>query len=210
MVSVPKREDDPDVKRLEKLLKASHDPFFVDVRPEPWALVSECFPNVERKVKESGGRMVIGWQVWKSPNLIEGEFHGVWEDPDGNLIDITPKEPPFERILFVEDENAVDTGQQVDNIRLNTSDNKLVDDFIEISKALFAFENKGDRANKFLLVLSDEEVKKRAGLEELRDIVSVMLMMKQNRSGFCACRSGVSFAACHGKGLSARLQKLTS
>lgn len=210
MVSVPRSENDPDVVRLEKLLNATHESIFVDVTPEPWALMSECFPNVERKVKEAGGRMVIGWQIWRSPNLVEAEFHAVWEDPDENLVDITPKDPPFDRILFVEDENAVDKGEQVDNIRLNTSGNKLVDDLIEISKALYAFDNKGDRAKEFMLVLPPDEAEKRASLEELRDIVSAMLMMKQNRSGLCACRSGLSFAACHGKGLETRLRTLTS
>lgn len=210
MVSVPRSENDADVKRLERLVGATHEPIFVDVRPEPWALVSECFPNVERKVRESGGRMIIGWQVWKSANLIEAEFHAVWEDPDGELLDITPKEPPFERILFIEDEGRTDTGRQVDNIRLNISGNKLVDDLIEISKALYVFDNKGDRADQFMLVLSNEDAAKRAELSELHEIVTAMLVMRQNRNGLCACRSGASFAACHGRGLEAKLRRLTS
>ncbi len=33
---------------------------WVDVRPETWAEVDYCFRNVEQKIAEDGGQMVLG------------------------------------------------------------------------------------------------------------------------------------------------------
>ena len=100
---------------------SSEDPIFVDVRPEPWALPKECYLNVRRKVDEEGGRIVFGWAIWLHGQwFIEGEHHGVYEDPDGHLIDITPHSPRTDKIVFLPDKSAVfdfDTRKLRDNHR---------------------------------------------------------------------------------------------
>ncbi len=68
-------EKDPNVIRLLKKV-GTHEPIYLIVEPEPGAQVNDCFPAVQRKVRELGGKMVMGWQVWKSPNLVEAECTG--------------------------------------------------------------------------------------------------------------------------------------
>ena len=81
------------VNRLISKLNLKAPPVYVKVQPESGAIVSECFPNVERKVLSSGGKMLCGWQIWEWPNvMIEAEFHAIWQSPEGDWVDITPKQ----------------------------------------------------------------------------------------------------------------------
>lgn len=209
-VTIPRSYKDSDLIRLERKLKASHEPIFVDVVPEDWALLSECYPNVERKVKESGGRMVLGWQVWKTRHLIEGEMHAVWESPEEELIDITPKDPSFSQIMFIEDENLTYSGVQVDNVRLNITSNKIVDDFIAIAEALYQFDNKGQRAQQYVMALTPAENAQRKELETLKDMAYSLMHYGQNRQSPCACGSPIAWADCHGDNLAKKLATLTA
>jgi hypothetical protein len=45
--TVPCSYNDPQLKMLERRLNASHEAVFVNVASEPWALVSDCYPNVD-------------------------------------------------------------------------------------------------------------------------------------------------------------------
>jgi hypothetical protein len=205
---VPNSYADPQLKILERKLKASHESVFIDVTPEDWADVSECYPNVQRKVTESGGRMVLGWQVWKTPYLIEGEMHAVWENPEGDLVDITPKDPAVPRILFIEDENLLYDGVQVNNVRINTTQNNMVDDFISICDAIYLFDNKGERAYQYELDLTEQEKGDKIKLLKLKDMAASLVHYGQTRNSACACGSPESWSSCHGKNLSVTLRKL--
>jgi hypothetical protein len=89
------------VNRLISKLNLKAPPVYVKVQPEPWAIVNECFPNVERKVLSNGGKMLCGWQIWEWPNvMIEAEFHAIWQNPKGDWVDITPKQDEEQTILF--------------------------------------------------------------------------------------------------------------
>jgi hypothetical protein len=90
-------------------------------RPEAWALPTNCFRNVARKVQESGGRGLYGWtfhhrlaeKIPGNPLYLYVTHHAVWHAPDGSLVDVTPY--PDERhkpigqdgdTLFLVDEGA--------------------------------------------------------------------------------------------------------
>jgi hypothetical protein len=90
-------------------------------KPEAWALPTNCFRNVERKVVESGGRAQFGWTFHhrlaeKIPGLplyLYLTHHAVWVDPEGRLVDVTPyQDPRHEPIgkdgdpLFLMDDSA--------------------------------------------------------------------------------------------------------
>lgn len=203
MIEVPD-EKDPAVIRLLKNV-GTHTPLYLDVEPDAGAKMNDCFPAVQKKVEQSGGRMVLGWQIWKNPNMIEAELHAVWEDPDEELHDITPKDPGINRIMFVEDENLVYDGKQKDNIRLNITTNPLVDDFIKINEAVFRFQNKGKRADlydmDFINALSPEELQHFERLQELQGMAGMLTMMEGKRGSACPCMSGKKFNECHGKDL---------
>ena len=112
-----------DVMRLCASIKDCPEPLYVDVKPENWALTSECFPNVKRKVEENGGRIQYGWAIWQCDQFfIEAEYHAVYESALGEpLIDITPQIPQLDKIMFLPDDAAVydfSTTNQYDNHRM--------------------------------------------------------------------------------------------
>lgn len=78
------------------------EPRYVSLQILPYCQHGMCFLNVWDAVKQYGGKAVYGWIVWYDPGvLIEGEYHAVWERPDGLLVDVTPKPDGEEQIAFV-------------------------------------------------------------------------------------------------------------
>src|SRR5687768_5682713 len=134
MNSIMTKTEEFDAKNLNDLLKLislkSTDVINVKVKTEPYSERNFCFPIVERKVREENGEVVYGWRIWKHIFMIEAEFHSVWRSPEGELIDITPN--GFHEIIFVPDKRHSYLGKQIDNIRLNITQNRLVDDYIEL------------------------------------------------------------------------------
>lgn len=171
---------------------------YLAVEPARFAEVNGCFPAVTEKVHRDGGSMVVGWQIWRSRFLLEAEYHAVWRAPDGTLRDITPKALPIDRILFVADPTLTYDGRQRDNVRLNMSDNPLGDQFIAIAEALFAVENRGERAFQSEVTLRDEEAAAHEFLLDLKRTVEVMIIKGLTPTSLCLCRGGLSYQACHG------------
>jgi len=188
-----------DIEFLLSKVGAKSEPVFLPSRPVAGAPLNECFPIVDKKVESAGGKKVLGWQIWKTPLLVEAEFHAVWESPEGDLIDITPKSLPLAKILFLQDEAAVYKGKQVNNIRVNTTGNQLVDDFIVVCNAIFRIENKGGRAFQYELSLSGDEAQAYHMLCKARELLEVMALQGMNRKSPCFCGSGKKHKACHGK-----------
>jgi hypothetical protein len=58
-------------------------------RPLPF---SNCYWNVDRKIKAEGGQMQVGWMMTSWPGvLLCAEHHAIWQRPGGELIDVTSK-----------------------------------------------------------------------------------------------------------------------
>jgi len=204
-------ENDIYMPILLKKIGVENEPIIVDVKPEINSMELDCFPIVQNKVNSSGGRMILGWQIWKSTNLIEAEFHAVWKSEENELIDITPKQiSGFNHTLFVIDERLEYDEKQIDNIRINITSNKLVDEFILICESIFIFENKGERAYQYgnELKLNEVESKKYKMLKTLKNIYLQMIRNKASRNSPCLCGSGKKFKHCHGKNIKIQLLKL--
>lgn len=187
--------------RLLKKINSRHNPIFIPVVTEPYAVVSECFPNVERKIKRDGGNIIYGWQVWSTNLICEAEFHAVWKSDSGELVDITPKYPPVDTILFVQDDSIVYKGAQIDNIRINNTDNSLVNDFIDIQKALFKIRNKGSRAFSNEYKLSRNEALIYSNLESFSIDLCSYIYSRGGNNTHCFCGSGETYGNCHRKKL---------
>ena len=71
-------EDDPCVLKLLDTIDAEFEPITLDIEPEPNAEQLDCFIVVENKVKKSGGKRILGWQVWKTRFLMRS-------DPNWNM-----------------------------------------------------------------------------------------------------------------------------
>ena len=77
---------------------------FLPVVDDPYGLYGWCSDGVREKVRRDGGHCVFGWTIWEWPKvMLTAEFHCVWEDAEGRLLDITPKPMGETRILFVPD-----------------------------------------------------------------------------------------------------------
>jgi len=114
-------------------------PVWVDIHPDNTAEPSSCFVTVAKAVKAYGGKCVCGWDITEFPTVyLEAEFHGVWCNTDGELIDLTPHELPYKRILFLPDATRQYEGYRLDNFRIASTPDPLVARYIEIAELLYA------------------------------------------------------------------------
>lgn len=124
-------------------------PVVVPYKPLPGKPAHECFSIVPEHVIAHGGEQLIGWAIWETPGmLIEAEFHTLWQDPQGNLVDLTPCGTPHQNILFLPDPGREYRGRQVDNIRRPLVDDLDVIRFVHLASRLFEITNKGDLAEQ--------------------------------------------------------------
>ena len=187
-------------------------PKYIDIEPEFDAENGSCFVNVKRKVERAGGRAILGWQFCEYSYMIEGEFHSIWESPVGRLIDITPgNSAEIKQTLFVVDKNASYSGTAIDNIRINTTDNKLVDDVIEIEEAKFKLEDQLYTAEGVAKQRINKEVQVCYHFIELFSTdIDFFLVNNGNMQSPCYCNSGMEFQLCHRIGLKELISTINS
>jgi len=151
---------------------------------------------VRKRILEHGGNEVIGWTIWLWPNvLVEAEFHSVWKNHDGELIDITPKQNEEEKILFLPDEKKQYEGRQVDNIRMALRDDAVVNDFIKLAKNRYEIMNLGERAGQHGMVsIPAEKIHPNI---EMGMFLERMLHEKIRAIDLCPCGSGRKYKRCH-------------
>ncbi len=172
-------------------------PEYVPVEAQEWSLPRECFPNVQKMVRERGGQQVNGWAIWQWANiLVEAEAHAVWENPEGQLIDITTHVDGESRILFLRDDNKMYTGQQIGNVRLALTGSPLAAELVVL----------GDRIDVVMcsykpgteIPLSELRCRLRP-LKERREAIVKMLNQKAGRNETCPCQSGLKYKKCCGR-----------
>ncbi|MFH5803201.1 hypothetical protein [Alienimonas sp. DA493] len=92
-------------------LAPGSSPVFVSAESVAGTCVNECFDNVELSISRNGGEAVIGWTIWDTDGvLLEAERHAVRKQPDGELIDPSPRVDGEEHLLFLPDPSAIDDG----------------------------------------------------------------------------------------------------
>ena len=140
----PPQDFNESVKKLCDELVPSGVPLIVRCSPAEGGAVNECFPNVEAYSKTHGGSLVHGWALWDwVGEMIEGEFHGVWMSPEGELVDISPRVIPLRWIMFLPDPSTVFEGCQVNNVRIPLTDNDLIRRMIKNANDCFDVMNAG-------------------------------------------------------------------
>lgn len=121
----------------------------INNEPFPGAEVMDCFPNVEMVIEKNGGKAVYGWAIWWVPGVyIEAEFHCIWENDAGEMLDITPYPYHTDNILFLPDSKRIYKGQQVDNIRQALVNAPDVIRWLYLARKRFEILNTGDLANQ--------------------------------------------------------------
>lgn len=102
---LPKTDIDPAGAAVLAFLKCNGlagAPQFLDFEDHGYE-ENQCHISAKHKVIADGGRRVHGWALWEFEQILVGEFHSVWERPDGVLADVTPPKFGAKRILFVRD-----------------------------------------------------------------------------------------------------------
>jgi len=93
----------PDIIALCESLKTD-PPLYVPVQTDPNGMFGFCNVGVLEKTKADGGTIRFGWCIWEFAGVcLTAEFHAVWVDPTGKLVDITPKPDRETRIVFAGD-----------------------------------------------------------------------------------------------------------
>jgi len=91
--------------------------------------------DVHIQVEKRSGSIQHGWTLWEWPGIFaEGEFHAVWRSPDGQLLDVSPKQDGERRILFAPDPNRVFTERRADNIRMPIGRDPRIKELIAVNE----------------------------------------------------------------------------
>lgn len=172
-------------------------PEYVPVAAQEWSLPSECFPNVERMVRENGGQQVNGRAIWQWANiLVEAEAHSVWRSLEGELIDITPHDNEERQILFLRDDSMVYSGQRIGNVRLALTSSPLAAELVDLGNKIDAVMCSYAPGTEIPL----SELRRRLlPLKERREAVLRMLNQKAGRNDPCPCQSGLKYKKCCGR-----------
>lgn len=214
-VATTPTEITPSVSQFCQQLVPGAEPVWVPVRPTPGAAQRDCYPTVDRHVERHGGERVLGWAIWERPGIyLEGEFHAAWRGPDGELVDLTPKDQPTERILFLPAPDSTYEGFVVKNEMLPLCDAIPVLEFMRACDAVYEFENQGERRGLYRLELEGAEVTQYEALmlrkgywneridhgdavDERLDFRSIARRLELGRNDPCWCGSGRKLKKCH-------------
>ncbi|WP_143393531.1 hypothetical protein [Fimbriiglobus ruber] len=70
----------------------------VRVQIDPLAADNDCYNNCVAKKVRDGGEVVVGWRLTPAttssalgPLIASLDHHAIWQSPDGELIDISPR-----------------------------------------------------------------------------------------------------------------------
>lgn len=193
----------PEIIALCEEITGGCEPQYLDISSMPGAVPLDCFLNVERQVRRNGGRVCYGWLIWEMPwAFIEAEFHAVWRDPHGALVDITPRPTGITRVLFLPDPVRGYFGQQVNNVRRALTSDPAIYEFLRAADDRFVLMNRGTRVQQSgPILLSPAEAKE---LEDIQTRISESLRLvarslpNPKRRDPCPCGSGKRFRDCHG------------
>jgi hypothetical protein len=138
-------------------------PIYLDVEAADGAIVNDCYENVAKAVKQNGGSVQHGWQIWETlPGVMaEAEFHAVWVDANGTYHDITPKaSDDITSILFLADPHRRFEGRQINNLRVPLQEDPLIQRFIENADQYFEVTNRGELADQLGYITETPEMKR--------------------------------------------------
>lgn len=174
-------------------------PKYVRVQPVKFAMPNECFTNVPERIALRGGSQLNGWAVRIWPGVfMEAEHHCVWQKPDGNLLDITPKILATKKILFLPDparEYDYEHEQRLDNIRSSLTDDADVTEFLELATSLHNLIEKSSEGRGRISMPDSNEHSRLRG----RAIKAEYKLMKKylGPKDPCWCQSGKPLGKCH-------------
>ncbi len=195
----PGKPDEHVARLLEKLGLPESLPVRVDLRVENYAWFLNCYGNVREKVRRDGGEIVYGWAILNYRITYEAEHHAVWKSPEGELIDITPREDyALSYMMFVEDVDQPTGTKIVDNVRINVTANRLVDLYMEICSQITQLSNLGKLINGELMIDRNAGIAYQTAHEMKRELARFIWNGGTYKAP-CCCGQDKRFKNCHGQ-----------
>jgi hypothetical protein len=137
-----------EVRALCNSLRQNGQPFYVPFRPLPEAPLRECFSVVAGHVLANGGQVVLGWNIVELKGIwLEAEFHAIWRSPDGELLDLTPREFPQSQYLFLPDGEQPYEGTQVESKFHPLTNHPSVIKHIQLAPEFYYETNRADQSD---------------------------------------------------------------
>ena len=127
---------DSDITDFCEYISNNNKPYFLKINPFQWSKVNCCDLNVKKVIREKGGKIIFGFKIWSIPKMyVEASLHCIWEDSNGNLVDITPNEDGEKTVLFLPDSrlNTVRLKRKGDKPRLALKESlkKFINSLVE-------------------------------------------------------------------------------
>ena len=202
------QEIDDFVESILNKIDAEFDPELIPVKPETYCKPLNCYINVDKKIEKDGGKPHYGWAILRGPFMCEAERHAVWESSANELIDVTPRERiQSDQIMFVSDNDFVYSGQLVDNVRVNVTNNKVVDHTIRACEILEFFYSYGERIDDDKMHIDPEIGKTIAEYEQLKNTLFGFLEAHGKMNSKCICNGSKNYKNCHGKTIIKRMEE---
>ena len=102
------------ILKLSRQIDSTFQPELIDVEAGHGCEAGACFENVKKVVKMLGGSVQHGWKMREQPTMFaEGEFQAVWRNPEGRLVDVTPRTDGQRQIVFLPDSTQVWEGEEI-------------------------------------------------------------------------------------------------
>jgi hypothetical protein len=195
------------VDKLLNKLNAEFEAEQIPVILENYSVALSCYSNVKKKIGKDGGSIHYGWHLHDNGAIYEAEHHAVWENDNGQLIDITPNKHNKSEISFVSDNHFADNGNSIDNVRINITNMLCVDDFILISEQIQKLYSLGNRIANDKITIAPEVSKIITSYQLWVGQVGNFIKTKPTEFTKCFCNSNKSYKNCHHKDLMESLNR---
>jgi hypothetical protein len=177
-------------------------PVYVDVVPLENVSANDCFIHVPERVRTEGGAAVFGWSLYELPGVfVEAEAHSVWLRPNGDYLDITPKNSKTGRVYFLPDSALRYEGHQINNIRKPVVHDPSIQAYLDTFTDEFNLLNRGNRAGQFgEISLADDEAIEYQEIQIRRAEAFLRVLPRLPKLGPympCPCGSGKKMKWCH-------------
>lgn len=188
---------DQRIQELILKLQVNSEPKFVPVYLEEYSEPLNCYINVERKMKEAGGKIHYGWHIHTKQLFIEAEHHAVWENEEGNLICVTPNQDNKTEILYIIDDSKIWTGTSIGNVRINATTNEIVEDLIKIWEGIDLMYALLPRLDDKRLTFEPTILTYISGFEQTQNKYYEYITSGFGINDECLCGSNKKYIDCH-------------
>lgn len=175
------------------------EPVLVRVHSRSDAALNECLASAEAQVRDAGGSVAFGWRLTEFvATYFEAEFHAVWRQPSGGLLDVGRPPAPFPRIAFLADPGLVYRGCQIDNHYAPLSSHSAVAELIAALHDRYEFINRGERAAMHgRIVVDGAEADEVVAIDDrIRVALSQLGRRPEIQRAPCLCGSGLALQSC--------------